>query len=227
MFSYFRLFTFRSIFHSSVCLFFFFFFVSPKNYSQGFFGTPKGWPNNREEKQNKVFLVVSCLFFSISSAHGHLSSSYTLLFANVSFIPCFLIFVVTFFFFAVVVFACFYSSLSLLCCLLFIQLSVFAVFSLGVTKTRSNDEVSQILIFMFCFGACIPTPSLGPDNNPIQPREEPLQMVCFLPCLLFFSNVLKYLCLQCFLNINQVLPTKWVPIKAMMFHKVQNKQSVF
>ena len=39
-------------------------------------------------------------------------------------------------FFAVVVFPCFCSSLSLLCSLLFMQLFVFVVFPLGVTKTQ-------------------------------------------------------------------------------------------
>ena len=44
-----------------------------------------------QKRGNKVFGgVVSCLFFSFSSPHGHLSSSHTLFFANVSFILAFL-----------------------------------------------------------------------------------------------------------------------------------------
>ena len=51
---------------------------------------------------------------------------------------------------------------------------------------------------MFCFGACIPTLPLGPDNNPTRAREEPLQMVFFFALFVALNNVLKYLILQFF-----------------------------
>ena len=47
---------------------------------------------------------------------------------------------------------------------------------------RNPDQIRkylQILIVLFCFGGCIPTLSLGPDNNPTRPREEPLKKFVF------------------------------------------------
>ena len=99
---------------------------------------------------------------------------------------------------------CFLVSIHLyLCCALYFSFSCFsffffAVFSLGVTKTQIKSQISQILIVNFCFGVCIPTLSLGPDNNPTRPGEELLKK-CFC-CLASWSisNVLKYLFLLCF-----------------------------
>ena len=54
--------------------------------------------------------------------------------------PCILIFVVMLFFFAVGLFPCVYPSLSLLRSLFCVQLFVFAVFSLGVTKTKIKSQ---------------------------------------------------------------------------------------
>ena len=103
-----------------------------------FFGTPKGWP---KKGKTRVFLVVSCacFFFHFVSSWSPVVLTY-LVVCKCVIRPCFLTFVVMFSFFAVVVFPCFYSSLSLLCSLLFIQLFVFAVFSLGVTKTRIKSQ---------------------------------------------------------------------------------------
>ena len=54
--------------------------------------------------------------------------------------PCRLTFHVMFSFFPVVVFPCVYSSLYVLCSLLFIWLFVFVVFCLGVTETQIKSE---------------------------------------------------------------------------------------
>ena len=173
-------------------------------------------------------MVVSCLFFlSISSPHGHLSSSHTLLFANVSFILAFLlycyvfvlcggcVFLFLFIFMSAVLFT--FHSVVCLCCLL----------SWCETNPDQMRKYLTILFSCLCFGACIPTLSLGPTNNPTWPREEPLEMVYFSLVSCSINNVLKYLFLQCFLHINQILPRKRAPIKTIMFHKVQNKNRCF
>ena len=78
---------------------------------------------------------------------------------------------------------------------------------------------------MFCFGACILTLSLGPAHNPYSSqRTTPQNGIC-LPFFVL-NNALKYLFLQCFLNINQHLP-KMGPKKPITFHKAQHKQLVF
>ena len=104
------------------------------------FGTPKGWPKNRE-KPGLFWLshVRVFFFFHFVSSWSPVVLTY-LLVCKCVIHPCFLTFVVMFSFFAVVVFPCFYSSLSLLCSLLFIQLFLFAVFSLGVTKTQIKSQ---------------------------------------------------------------------------------------
>ena len=116
------------------------------------------------------------VFFSISSPHDHLSSSYTLLFAIVSFILVFLLLLLCFPFLR---WLCFLVSIHLyLCCVHFSFSSLSLLSSLLVwQKPRSNHNISEILIFIFCFGACIPTLSLGPDNNPTRHREESLKML--------------------------------------------------
>ena len=52
-------------------------------------------------------------------------------------------------------------------------------------KPRSKHKISEMLIFMFCFGARIPTLLLGPDNDPTWPENNPSK--CFLPCLLLLT----------------------------------------
>ena len=83
---------------------------------------------------------------------------------------------------------CFLVSihLYLYCVLYFLFSALSLLYSLLVwQKPRSNHKISEILIFMFCFGACIPTRPLGPDNNPTRAREEPLQVFVF--CLVCCS----------------------------------------
>ena len=98
----------------------------------------------RGGKKKRFFLwVVSCF---LNTFDYHFVSSWSpvvfvyLAVCKCVIHPCFPTFVVMFSFFAVVVFPCFYSSLSLLCSLLFIQLFVFAVFSLGVTKAQIKSQ---------------------------------------------------------------------------------------
>ena len=128
-----------------------------------FSGTFKGWP-------------VSCAcFFSILSPHGH-----TFLLANVSFILAVLLLLLCFPSFR---WLCFLVSIHLyFCCVLYFSFSCLSLLSslLVWQKPRSNHKISQILIVIFCFGACIPTLSLGPDNNPTRPREEPLNFFFFV-----------------------------------------------
>ena len=67
--------------------------------------------------------------------------------------------------------------------LIFFHLVVCLFFCLVYWWDRNPDETTkylQILIVIFCFGASIPTLSLGPDNNPTRPTEEPLKKFVFL-----------------------------------------------
>ena len=124
------------------------------------------------KKQGKTFfLVVSCLFFP-----------FRLLMVTCRLhIPC-------------LWHMCHSSLLSYFCCYFFLYLYCALYFSFSSLsllysflvrqKPRSNHKISEILIFMFCFGACITTLPLGPDNNPTRAKEEPLQMVFLGPCLL-------------------------------------------
>ena len=112
--------------------------TSPTKYSQGFLELPRG--GQKTGKKQGFFGCLMCVFFF------HFVSSWSpvvltyLLVCKCVIHPCFLTFVVMFSFFAVVVFPCFYSFLSLLCSLLFIQLFLLAVFSLGVTKTQIKSQ---------------------------------------------------------------------------------------
>ena len=135
----------------------------------------QGVAKNMEKQGFFCGCLVSVFFFFISSPHGHLSSSHTLLFANVSFILAFLLLLLCFPSLRWLCFlVSFYSFLSLLCSLLFIQLFVFAVFSLGARKTQiERENISQ-----FCFHACASVPAsphfhlaqliilLSPEKNP-------------------------------------------------------------
>ena len=154
----------------------------PTKYSQGFLELSRG---GQKTGKNQGFLVVSCAcFFSISSPHGHLSSWHTFLLANVSFILAFLLLLLCFPSFR---WLCFLVSIHLyFCCVLYFSFSCLSLLSslLVWQKPRSNHKISQILIVIFCFGACIPTLSLGPDNNPTRPREEPLKKFVFVALML-------------------------------------------
>ena len=140
----------------------------------------------KQGKNQGFFGCLMCVFFSISSPHGHLSSWHTSLFANVSFILAFLLCCYVFLlcggcvslFLFIFIFAVLFTCHSVVC----LCLSSLLVWQ----KPRSNHKISEILIFIFCFGACIPTLSLGPDHNPTRAREEPLKMFFFC-CLASWS----------------------------------------
>ena len=159
--------------------------------------------------QNKgFFVVVSCLFF---------------LFHLLMVILAFLLLLLCF---RSLRWLCFLVSIHLyVCCALYFSFSCLSLLS-SLLVQEKPDQMRNYLTILFsclCFGACIPTLSLGPTNNPARPREEPLKMVYFCLVSCSVNTVLKYLFLQCFLHINQKLPTKWAPIKTIMFHKVHNK----
>ena len=163
-----------------------------------FFGTPKGWPKKQGKKPRLFWLSHVRVFFSISSPHGHLSSWHTFLFANASFILAILLLLLCF---PSLRWLCFLVSIHLyLCCALYFSFSCLSLLSslLVWQQPRSNHKISQILIVIFCFGACIPTLSPGPENNPTRPREEPLKMFFCSLASWSISNVLKYRFLLCF-----------------------------
>ena len=117
------------------------------------------WTFFKYQQGNKGFLVVLCAcFFPFVSSWSPVVLTH-LVVCNCVIHPCFLTLVVMFSFLAVVVFPCFYSSLSLLCSLLFIQLFVFAVFSLGVTKTHVQSIDLQFC--MHCTAASAQAPDKG------------------------------------------------------------------
>ena len=209
-----------SISHSSVA----FFRGSPKRYSQGFLELPRGGQKNRGKQG--FFVVVSCLCVYVFSfrllmvtCRLHIPCCLQMCHSSLlSYYYCYVFLLcggcVSLFLF-IFIFAVFFTfhSVVCLCCLL-------------SWCEKTPDQMRKYLTILFsclCFGACTPTLSLGPTNNPTRPREEPLEMVYFCLASCSINNVLKYLFLQCFLHINQFLPTKWVPIKTIMFHKVQNK----
>ena len=135
---------------------------------------------------NLFFVVVSCpCSFSISSHHGHLSSSYSRDVCKCVIHPCFLTFVVVMFsFFAVVVFPYFYSSLSLLCSLLLIQLFVFAVFSLGGTETQMKPQnISQFRFSCSASGPASPNFHLAQIITLLSP-EKNLSKWCYFALFL-------------------------------------------
>ena len=160
--------------------------TSPTKYSQGFLELPRG---GQEKGKNQGFCgCLRCVFllFHFVSSWSPVVLIY-LLVCKCFIRPCILTFVVMLFFFAVVLFPCVYSSLSLLRSLLCVQLFFFAVFSLGATKNQiKSQNIAKCLIVIFCFGACIPTLSLGPDNNPTRPGEELLKKRFLLPCFLVY-----------------------------------------
>ena len=110
----------------------------PTKYSQGFLDFSRG---GQKTGKKQCFLVVSCGFFFLSIVSSWSPVVFTYLLAYKCVIhPCFLTCDVMLSFFAVVVFPCFYSSLYVLCSLLFIWLFVFVVFCLGVTETQIKSE---------------------------------------------------------------------------------------
>ena len=182
----------------------------------------------KKQGKTSVFWLshVRC-FFSISSPHGHLSSWHTFLLANVSFILAFLLLMLC------------YPSFRWLCFLVSIHLYflVFITFHVLICLScflswcdRNPDQIRkylQILIVIFCFGASIPTLSLGPDNNPTWPREEPLKKFVF--CCLYvwsISNVLKYLFLLCFYTSSKFCLQNGPQEKRSCFTKCKTRMCV-
>ena len=159
------------------------------------------WPYEHTALQNQCFLLVSCAVFCflyrLLMVTCRLDKPSCLQMCHSSLLSYF---------------SCYVFLLSggcvSLCLLIFIFLGLIT-FHLVVCLScllswwdRNPDETTkylQILIVIFCFGASIPTLSLGPDNNPTRPREEPLKKFVFC-CLSAWSssNVLKYLFLLCF-----------------------------
>ena len=70
-------------------------------------------------------------------------------------------------------------------------------------------RISEMFILIFCCRACILAFSPGPAKNPYSDqRTTPQNGIWFIFVVL--NNVLKYLFLQCFVNINQNFPqSKW------------------
>ena len=207
--------------------------ASPTKYSQGFFELPRG---GQKTEKNKGFLWLSVFFLIL--LFYHLVSSWSpvvltyLVVCKCGIRPWFLTLLFCF------------RSLRWLCFLfLFIFMSgVFFNFHTVVCLCcllswcdKKPDQMRKYLTILFsclCFGACIPTLSLGPTNNPTRPREEPLEMVYFCLASCSINNVLKYLFYSVFFTHQpkcnlKMFPTKWVPIKTIMFHKVQNKNRCF
>ena len=113
---------------------------------------------------------------SLWSPHGHVSSSYTLFIAKVSFI-FFFSFGVLFFFFLVVVFRFVFPFLSLLCSLFLSLLFIFLHF---LCVTKKPDQITEYLKCSFWFSAVVPASShfhLAQLRTPTRTREPPLKMV--------------------------------------------------
>ena len=170
----------------------------PTKYSQGFLDFSRG---GQKTGKNQCFLVVSCAVFCflyrLLMVTCRLDKPSCLQMCHSSLLSYF---------------SCYVFLLSGGCVSLFLFIFIFLgliTFHLVVCLScllswwdRNPDETTkylQILIVIFCFGASIPTLSLGPDNNPTRPREEPLKKFVFC-CLSAWSssNVLKYLFLLCF-----------------------------
>ena len=173
VFSEFGVFSCPSISHSSVV-----FKGSPKKYSQGFFGTPKGWPRNREKLGFCRGCVVS-VFYHFVSSWSPVVFAY-LVVCKCIIHPCFLTLLLCF---PSLRWLCFLVSIHLhLCCVLYISFNCLSLLS-SLLVWEQPDQMRKYLTILFsclCFSACIPTLSLRPTNNPTRPREVPLEMVYFV-----------------------------------------------
>ena len=154
--------------------------------------TKKGWRPTAPKHTCKFFL-----FLSLWSPHGYLSSLYTLFIAKMSLILFFTFGVLSFLFWWLCFVFCFHICLYCALCFWFCCFS-FLHFSLCNQKT---DEITKYLECSFWCSVLVPASShfhVAQLRTPTQPREPPIKMV--------LNNVLKYLFLQCFLNINQHFP---------------------
>ena len=180
-----------------------FFFATEQNILK-VCGTPKGWP--KKQRKTRVFLVAPWFFCLLVSSWSPFVFIYlgSLLMCHSSW---FSYFGVLSFFFLVVVLRFLFPSLSLLC-----FFTVDAVVSLARILSlcdKNPDQITACLRFgfwCFCFGACIFTLSLGPANNPYSAQRTTSQKWYLFTFSFALNNVLEYLILQCFLNINQNYP---------------------
>ena len=88
----------------------------------------------------------------------------------------------------------------------------------------SYHNMHTLLSFWF---VAIPTLSLGPDNNPTRPREEPLKKFVFVA----FRLGLLAMCWNTYFysgfTHHPNFAYKMGPQKTIMFHKMQNKNLCF
>ena len=192
-----------------------------------FFGTPTGWPKNKEKPGFFGCLMCVFFFFSISSPHRHLSSWHTFLFANVSFILVFLFLLLCF------------PSLRWLCSLfLFILIFVvFFTFNSGFCLCcllswcdKNPDHITTYLKIWLSSSASVPASPhfhLAQIVTLLGQERNPSKCFCLLPCFLVYQQCAEIPIFIVFLHIIQALPTKWAPIKTIMFHKMQNKNRWF
>ena len=109
----------------------------------------------KQGKNKGVFgRLVSWCFFSISFPHGHLSSSYTLLFANVLFILAFLLLLLCF---SSLRWLCFIVSFRLcLYCALYFSLCCFSFLHSLFVWQKKPDQITEYLKIWFSCSASVP-----------------------------------------------------------------------
>ena len=157
----------------------FFFCGSPKEYSQVFSSSEEV-----AKKQGKTRFFLGCLmsvFLSISSPHGHLSSSYTLLFANVPFILLLLCY-------PSLRWSCFLVSIHFyLCCVLYFSFSCLSWLSslLVWQKSRSNHKYLKFWFSCSASGLASPHFHLAQIVTLLGPEKNPSKWY-FLPCFLLY-----------------------------------------
>ena len=169
------------------------------------------------------------------SPYARVLSSFTFFFANVSSS-------------LLLKFCCYVFLLCSGCVSLFLSSFVFIVLftfhsvvyiscilSLCDKKSRIQSQNAQYLKYCFdvLLRCCILTLSLGPDNNPhlaqiiplLGPENNPSKWYLFWP-IFVLNNVLTYLFLQCFFNINQTCPKNGPP-KSPTFSQCAKQNLVF
>ena len=199
--------------------------TSPTKYSQGFLELPRDGQKTGKSQGFCGCLRCVVLLFHFVSSWSPVVLIY-LLVCKCFIRPCILILAVMLFFLR---WFCFLVSIRLyLCCALYFAFGYFSLLSslLVWQKPRSNHKISQILIVIFCFGACIPTLSLGPDNTLLgQEKNSSKNVFCCLASW-SISNVLKYLFLLCFTH-HPKLAYKMGPNKNDNVSQNAKQESVF
>ena len=183
----------------------------PKKYSQGFLELPRG--GQKPGKSKGFFVVVSCLFFPFRllmvACRLHIPCCLQMCHSSLlSHFYCYVfvlcggcVFLFLFIFMSVVLFN--FHSVVCLCCLL-------------SWCEKNPDQMRKYLTILFsclCFGACIPTLSLGSINNPTRPGEEPLEMVYFCLASCSFLQCAEIPMFTVFVHINQNFAYKMGPNK--------------